>query len=127
MVTDKKKKVTQLGSTAYLEDRELFEKVRKKRRRGLARRLAAFFILVGIAAVSITSVVTSQQAVIAEKQQQKVYYQQKVSQIQKQGHTLKSEVKKLNNLDYVGKIARRDYFLTKKGETVFTSSGNNKN
>lgn len=127
MVTDKKKKVTPLGSNAYIEDRELYDKVRKKRRRGLARRLAAFFILVGVAAVSITSVLAQQQAVIAQKQQQKASYQQKLSQIEKKGHTLKGEVKKLNDPNYVGKIARRDYFLTKKGETVFTSQGNHKN
>lgn len=127
MVTDREKKVTPLGASAYVEDRELFEKVRKKRRRGLARRLAAFFVLVGIAAVTITPVVASQQQIITQKQQQKASYQQKLSHLKKQKHTLKNKVQKLKDPDYIGKIARRDYFLTNHGETVFTSRNSDKN
>ncbi|HEX7065148.1 MAG TPA: septum formation initiator family protein [Bacillales bacterium] len=120
MVTDRQKKVTPLGSPTYIEDRELYEKVRKKRRRGLTRRLAAFFILVGVGAVMMTSVVTAQQELIAQKQQKKAYYEKKLSHMQKQEHMLRGKIQKLNDLDYIGKIARRDYFLTENGETIFT-------
>ncbi|HEX6922947.1 MAG TPA: septum formation initiator family protein [Bacillales bacterium] len=127
MVTDKQKKVTPLGSPAYIEDRELYEKVRRKRRRGLTRRLAAFFILVGVAAVMMTSVVTAQQELIAQKEQKKASYEQKLSQMEKQEHILKNKIQKLNDLDYIGKIARRDYFLTRDGETIFTTRSDEKN
>jgi cell division protein DivIC len=127
MVSDRNKKVTPLGSPTYIEDRELFEKVRKKRRRGLARRLAVFFILVGIGAVTMTSYVTSQQETISQKQQKQAEYEQKLSHMKKTEHTLKGEVEKLNDLDYIGKIARRDLFMTKKGEVIFTPAGDDQN
>jgi len=127
MVTDRKRKVTPLGSNSYIEDRELLEKVRKKRRRGLTRRLVVFFILVGAAAVPITSLVTSQQAVIAQKKQNQSEMKHKLAQMKKKEHNLKSEVNRLNDLDYIGKIARSNYFLTKSGETVFVSKKNKKN
>lgn len=127
MVSDRNKKVTPLAPPAYIEDRELFEKVRKKRRRGLARRLAVFFMLVGIGAVTMTSYVTSQQEAISQKQQQQAKYEQKLSHMQKTEHTLKGKIEKLNDLDYIGKIARRDLFMTKKGEVIFTQTGNDQN
>ncbi|HET7629480.1 MAG TPA: septum formation initiator family protein [Bacillales bacterium] len=123
----KKKKVTPIGTGAYIEDQQLYEKLRKKRRRGLTRRLTAFFILIGIAAVSMTSVITAQQQLIAEKRQQKAEYAEKLSHMRKEENKLKEKVTKLKDPDYIGQLARKDYFLTKDGEIVFTSGESDNN
>lgn len=119
MVSDRQNKVTPLDSPSYIEDRDLLEKVKRKRRRGLARRLVVFFVFVGVSATAMTSVITSQQHTIHEKQEQKANQKQKLTHLQKQGHDLKGKVKKLHDPEYIGQIARRDYFMTKNGELVF--------
>lgn len=123
MVSDRQTKVTSLDAPSYIEDRHLLEKVKKKRRRGLARRLVVFFVFIGVAATAMTSMITSQQQTIHEKQQQKASHQEKLVHLQKQENNLTGKVKKLNDPDYIGQMARRDYFMSKNGEVVFKSSG----
>lgn len=127
MVSERQKKVTPIKSPSYIDDRSLLEKVRKKRRRGLVRRLAVFFILIAVAAVVMTQMITSQHHEIAQKQARKAEVEQKLADLQKQGHELKGKVKKLKDPEYIGKIARRDYYMTGEGELVFTTSEGNGN
>lgn len=123
MVSDRNRKVTPLNTPTYIEDPELLEKVKKKRRRGLTRRLIAFFILFGATAVTMTSIITSQHDVIAGKREQKAQYEEKLTQLKSEEQRLKNEIRKLNDPAYVADIARREFLMTEKGsgEVVFTS------
>jgi cell division protein DivIC len=126
MVSEKQKKVTPLQSN-YIEEKEFIERVRVKRRRGLTRRLAVFFIFVAVATVTMTSIVTSQAAQLEQKKKKEVTLEEQLTQLEEKEQSLQQEVKQLNDLNYIGEIARRDYYMSEKGEIIFTTSPENAN
>lgn len=50
-----------------------------------------------------------------------------VRDIDKQQAMLRSEIKKLKDDDYIAKLARSEYFLSKKGEIIFNLPDSKKN
>lgn len=113
-----KSKVTEVNSN-YNKEQQLQEKVRERRRRGLIRRLIAFAVPALVLTILFISVFTSQAATIKEKELQQKQAEEELVKLEQQEKYLKEEIKKLNNLDYIGELARRDYSMSKPGETIF--------
>lgn len=126
MVSEKKKKVTPLAP-GYIEEKEFIEKVRAKRRRGLTRRLAVFFIFVAIAAGTMTSIATSQAAEQQQMKEEKAALKEKLARLESKEESLRDEVKNLHDLDYIGEIARRDFYMSENGEIIFTPPSDSSN
>ncbi|WP_270182897.1 FtsB family cell division protein [Alkalihalobacillus sp. CinArs1] len=120
MVTANKRKpkVTEVHSD-YHKEKQLQDKVKERRRRGLIRRLIAFAVPALVLTILFISVFTSQAATIKEKQIQQKQAEEELVKLEQQEKYLKEEIKKLNNLDYIGELARRDYSMSKPGETIF--------
>jgi cell division protein DivIC len=118
MVTPGKTKVTALKySTVEKYDREM--KVKNKRKKGLLRRLTLFAILVFAAGFMMVSTLTSQASVIKEKKEERQVLEQKLEDVQAEKQKLKLEVQKLNDIEYIGEIARKEYFFSRPGEIIF--------
>ncbi|TCP22534.1 cell division protein DivIC [Scopulibacillus darangshiensis] len=104
----------------YTKSKEIHEKVRRKRRKGLMRRLAAFAVLFMLIVGSMVSYIFTQTGQISEKNAQKEQLQQKLDDSKKQEAKLKHNIRLLHDKDYIGEIARRDFLLSKDGEIIFS-------
>ncbi|RBW67650.1 FtsB family cell division protein [Bacillus taeanensis] len=127
MLSAKDKRVAQIQSS-YVEEQQVKAHFQERKKRGLARRLSFLCIICGILFAMFTSIFISQNTVITDKEQQKKELEKQLSTMEKEEGKLKEEIKKLNNPEYVGEIARRDYFYSKPGETIFklpSSNGTN--
>ncbi|WP_370314439.1 FtsB family cell division protein [Guptibacillus hwajinpoensis] len=54
-----------------------------------------------------------------EKNLQQKQAEEELTKLKDQEKYLTEEIEKLNDLDYIGELARRDYFMSKPGETIF--------
>jgi len=112
---------------AYIKQQSAKEKIMVKRRKLLFRRLALFTVVAVLISSVMISTLVSRKAQLAAKKEQKVKLEQKVKEIDKQQTMLKSEIAKLKDDDYIAKLARSEYFLSKKGEIIFNLPDSKKN
>src|SRR6478752_3321751 len=92
----RKKKVAKLN-TDYSHKQEQIKQNTDRKRIGLIRQTSA----------------------IENKKAEKVKLEQQLTKLQSKQKQLKGEIVKLNDDDYIKKIARRDYFLSEDGEIIF--------
>ncbi|MCL1632474.1 septum formation initiator family protein [Sporolactobacillus sp. CPB3-1] len=111
-------RVTRL-QTQYLHTHELDEKRKRKRRRGLIRRLIAFFVVFALACTFMITTLFSQSHKLSQAGREKVSLQKQLTQSKSQAVDLKKRIQLLHNKEYIGEVARRDYLLSKKGEIIF--------
>lgn len=109
----------QEATSRYMQEREVYDKIQKRRRRGLYRRLVVYCILTFILAGTFFSIFLSQNKLLNEKLEEKEAAEQELKKVNAEQIDLREEIKKLNDYEYVGEIARRDFFFSKKGETIF--------
>ncbi len=117
----KQKKVIEL-QTSYSSQHENNQQVLTNKRRGLMRRLAALSCLAVVAAFFISSTLISQSKIIEEKNVEKQKLEYELADLKKEQLYLEGEIVKLNDDEYIGKIARRDFFLSQEGEVLFNTS-----
>ncbi|MDX8367638.1 FtsB family cell division protein [Cytobacillus sp. IB215665] len=117
----KQKKVIELQTT-YSSQHEKNQQVLTNKRRGLMRRLAALACLAVVTALFISSTLISQSKIIAEKEVEKQKLEYELADLKKEQLYLEGEIVKLNDDEYIGKIARRDFFLSQEGEVLFNTS-----
>ncbi|WP_077620165.1 FtsB family cell division protein [Bacillus sinesaloumensis] len=118
MSAERKKNVTQLQST-YMEKYKQQEQTIQAKRKGLFRRLIAFGILAAIISYGLISMVVSQHKTMNEKIAQKEELEEQLTSLKDEQVLLEEEIVKLNSDEYIEKIIRRDYFLSKEGEIIF--------
>ncbi|MFS0784155.1 FtsB family cell division protein [Bacillus sp. 1P06AnD] len=113
----KERKVAKIQSE-FVDRAENSQKLKTKKKRGLFRRLAVFAI--GVCILSAFSIATlfGQSATIEKKTAEKQKVEKKLSGLKKDKQSLEEEIVKLNDDDYIAKIARRDYYLSQKGEVI---------
>jgi cell division protein DivIC len=113
-----KEKVTQLETT-YKSTIQKQEKTLVRKRQGLIRRLVVFAVFASVIAYSMGSTLISQNAKISEKLKEKEELELQMVQLKEDQKVLEEEIVKLNDDEYVAKIARRDYFLSNEDEIIF--------
>ncbi|UAL52389.1 MULTISPECIES: FtsB family cell division protein [Metabacillus] len=115
----KDRKITQLQSQ-YMQQQERKDQILKRRKRGLIRRLTLFGLIAAVTSVIVLTTLISQSSAINEKVHQKKELQTQLTELQKDEKVLEEEIVKLNDDEYIAKIARRDYFLSEDNEIIFT-------
>ncbi|MFB6469338.1 septum formation initiator family protein [Cytobacillus sp. Hz8] len=105
--------------TNYVRQQEKEEAYTAKRKKRVVRRLSVFFVLVAILSYFMISSLISQSYTIDRMQSQKAQLDKELKDLKGQENDLKEEVVKLNDDEYIAKLARKDYFLSKKGEIIF--------
>ncbi|MBD1383181.1 FtsB family cell division protein [Metabacillus arenae] len=118
MKSAKDRKVTQLQSQ-YMQQQERKEQLIKKRKKGLVRRLTVFGLLVLVSSVLMISTLFSQSNAINQKLEKKEALTKQLESLQKEQKKLEEEIVKLNDDEYIAKLARKDYFLSKDNEIIF--------
>lgn len=118
------RKITTLHSS-YLSEQTDKQQENKKKRRGLYRRLT----MIGISALFIGyvmgSTMLSQSEIASQKMNEKQELEKKYAALQKQEKYHRDEIVKLNDDEYVAKIARNEYFLSEEGEIIFKLPSDN--
>ncbi|MCL7749261.1 FtsB family cell division protein [Halalkalibacter alkaliphilus] len=118
MVTDRTSRVREMDKS-YIQQREQELEMAARKRRGLFRRLSVIAIfVVALGSIACVSIYT-QASSLEEKRQEQVALEEELKQLQLEEARLREDIKNYNDLDYIAEIARRDYYLTKPGETLF--------
>ncbi|WP_273125244.1 septum formation initiator family protein [Bacillus weihaiensis] len=118
MSLERSKKITELQSQ-YMMEQEKQQQLASRRKKGLFRRLTMFGIIAIIASSVIFTTMFSQSKAINEKIEQQEELEQQLTELQKEEKILREEIVKLNDDEYIAKIARRDYFLSDDNEIIF--------
>ena len=93
----------------------------KQRQKVLSRRrLAVFFVVAAAVCIVLVSTMVSQKARLAEKEAQITNVQEELMTVQEQKQILELQIAKLQDDEYIAKLARKEYFLSEEGEIIFT-------
>lgn len=112
--------VTQIRSD-YVASREVYEKVQRKRKKGLIRRLAVFVILLGLVIFGMVRVLHAQSVKLDKMEAEKEHLQKQLTSTKEEQQKLKQQIQRLNDDDYLGKLARKNFYMSKDGEIIFTT------
>ncbi|MCY8451810.1 cell division protein DivIC [Bacillus spizizenii] len=103
----------------YKEQVERQNQLKKRRRKGLYRRLTVFGALVFLTAIVLASSVCSQTSSLSAKEEKKEQLEKELKSLKTKQADLKEEISKLKDEDYVTELARRDLFMSGDGEIIF--------
>ena len=118
MSAAKDEKVAKIHSD-YSKQKQDQQLKQQKRRRGLYRRLSLFFCLALVFGILMGKTLLDQRAILQEKEDRKEVVEQELAKLEKEQQRLEEEIVKLNDDDYIAKIARRDYFMSEEDEIIF--------
>lgn len=114
----KEKNITSMEN-AYTKQQMMKEKVIAKRKKLLLRRLVAFGIIALASVYLLVSTLISRNHQLEVKQAEKAKLEKRLADLKKKKSYLQDEVVKLNDDNYIAKLARSEYFLSEKGEIIF--------
>ena len=119
MGAETKKNVSKIQTT-YVEQQEYAEIASARKRKLLLRRLSIFIVFAGLLSFLMISSYISQTAKLEEKVAQKKKSDRELSELKRKQDILKEDIIKLNDDDYIGKLARKEYFFSEKNEVIFS-------
>ncbi|ENR6338550.1 septum formation initiator family protein [Listeria monocytogenes] len=103
----------------YIKDTATMKKTRSRRRIALFRRLAFMAIIFVVVGGLLTITYTKQALTLKEKKAKQVQVNKKMVAMKDEEEALNEQIKKLHNDDYIAKLARSEYYLSKDGEIIF--------
>lgn len=108
--------------------RSLQKKASRKNARKvkLFRRLTVFAVIVAVTFGGLTHALIKQKQVLAAKEQQQVEMLAQLEVVQKEQEMLKRQLVKLDDDNYIAKLARKEYFLSESNEIIFAVPENKK-
>lgn len=113
-----RQKVSSLNNDHVRINRAEVERSKQQRIR-LARRLVAFAIISIITFGTLTGIYISKSMALHEKEQQKDEALKNLAEVKEQQESLKTQIKKLEDDEYIAKLLRKEYFLSNEGEIIF--------
>lgn len=102
----------------YIKDTATMKKTRSRRRIALFRRLAFMAIIFAVVGGLLTITYTKQVLTLKEKKEKQVQVDKKMVAMKDEQDSLNEQIKKLHNDDYIAKLARSEYYLSKDGEII---------
>jgi cell division protein DivIC len=118
MSLDRSKKITELQSQ-YMQQQERQQQLSIRRKRGLVRRLVMFGLFAIISSAIMLTTLFNQTSALEERLEEKKKLDEELTGLEKEEKLLREEIVKLNDDEYIAKIARRDYFLSDDNEIIF--------
>jgi cell division protein DivIC len=114
----REKNVAKIQST-YVKQQEYAEIATSRKRKLLIRRLSLFLAFAVFVSYFMVSSFITQASVIDAKKAQKKQLDKQLTALKKQQDVLKEDIVKLNDDDYIAKLARKEYFFSDKNEIIF--------
>ncbi|WLR50915.1 septum formation initiator family protein [Bacillus tianshenii] len=121
MQTERKRNITKIRSS-YTVQQDRKQDIARLKKKRLFQRLVMFAIVALIVTGGMIVTLISQSQAIEKKEIEKAELEEELAVLQKDERNLKEEITKLNDIDYIKKIARRDYFFSEEGEVIFQFS-----
>ena len=84
------------------------------------RRIFAFLVVASVTIVVLSTMVLKQNERLAAKEQQKENVVAELESVKEIQEMLNLQIAKLEDDDYIAKLARKEYFLSEEGEIIFT-------
>ncbi|PRO64399.1 FtsB family cell division protein [Alkalicoccus urumqiensis] len=106
-------------TTEYVERKEEQEEHQRRRMRGLKRRLTAFAVVMAFVLISTSVILFQQHQTLNQSEQEQLQLEEQLAQLEADEADLKNEIELLHDNEYIGELARRDYMLSRPGETLF--------
>ncbi|EQC2818855.1 FtsB family cell division protein [Listeria innocua] len=103
----------------YIKDTATMKKTRNRRRIALFRRLAFMAIIFAVVGGLLTITYTKQVLALKDKKQKQVQVDKKMVAMKDEQEALNDQIKKLHDDEYIAKLARSEYYLSKDGEIIF--------
>lgn len=107
-------------NTDYVRSIERQENRKQAKKIRLYRRLGMFAVLSVIIIGFLVSTLLNSKNTLEEKKLQKEQVTEEFAKVQEEQEVLKLQISKLNDDEYIGKLLRKDYFLSEEGEIIFT-------
>ncbi len=128
MEQKKRKSSATIASIETEYVRSLQKKASRKHARKirLYRRLTVFAIVAAIILVGMTQMYMKQKQVLEAKELEKMEMIAQLEEVQQEQEALNRQLIKLDDDDYIAKLARKDYFLSENNEIIFSIPENKK-
>jgi cell division protein DivIC len=118
MGTDPKRSVSKIQTT-YVKQQEYAEIASARKKKLLVRRMAIFLVLASILSYLMISSNISQTAKLNAKIAQKKQLKTELTSLKAQQDILNENIIKLNDDDYIAKLAINELFFSDKCEIIF--------
>ncbi len=125
MSSVREKNIAKIQST-YIHQQEIAEIASARKRKLLFRRLSLFLMFAALMSYLMITSFISQSSALEKKVVQKRQLDHELSELKKQQEILKEDIVKLNDDDYLAKLARKEYFFSENGEIIFNIPEENK-
>jgi cell division protein DivIC len=128
MEQKKRKSSATIASIETEYVRSLQKKASRKHARKirLYRRLTVFAVVAAIILVGMTQMYMKQKQVLEAKELEKMEKIAQLEEVQQEQEALNRQLIKLDDDDYIAKLARKDYFLSENNEIIFSIPENKK-
>jgi len=108
------KRIVSKIQTTYVKQQEYAEIASARKKKLLVRRLSMFLVAVGILSYLMISSSISQAASLNAKMAQKKQLNHELTELKVQQDILNENIIKLNDDDYIAKLARKEYFFSRR-------------
>lgn len=92
----------------------------KRQKIFLRRRLALYTIIAGIILFGLIDYLGYKRDQLTEQQQELAATEKELEAANEQQEMLELQISKLEDDEYIAKLARKEYFLSEEGEIIFT-------
>lgn len=123
MVSRKTKRVSENVTkikNEYVRTLQQKENLRRAKKVRLYRRLAVFAVIAMISFGVLANIFISQKKVLAVKAEEKEAMLVELAAKEEEHLALTKQLEKLNDDDYLAKLARQEYFLSDEHEIIFS-------
>ncbi|QQK74287.1 septum formation initiator family protein [Salicibibacter cibarius] len=118
--TPPNRKVTPLNRKKMSDKEQERLAIREQRRkRGLRRRLTVIGIVASIVVVFAGIGLISQYGMIQANNAEKIELQEQLEELEANENDLEREIMNYNDEEYITEVARKDYYMSKPGETLY--------
>jgi cell division protein DivIC len=118
MEAEQKRNVSKIQTT-YVKQQEYAEIASARKKKLLVRRLTIFLVLASVLTYLMISSNISQTTKLNAKLAQKRQLNQQLTELKTEQDILNENIIKLNDDDYIAKLARKEYFFSEKNEIIF--------
>ena len=102
------------------EEQQQEQLKKRKQKIFVRRRFALYVVAAAILVFGLVDYLFSQRERLAEQKVELQAAQQQLKQANNQQEMLEIQISKLEDDEYIAKLARKEYFLSEQGEIIFT-------
>ncbi|WP_342513959.1 septum formation initiator family protein [Sporosarcina sp. FSL K6-1522] len=112
--------------TEYVRSLQKKDNWRNKQKKRLKRKMVVYAIIAMVSIGGLTHTLVNQKKTLAAKEQQKTEALAELEKVQEDQERLNMQLVKLDDDEYIAKLARKEYFLSNDSEIIFSTPENKK-